>query len=83
MTSKLGMSRVSNYRCGANVKTFHCKVMYGKKMWFLSHPGEEPKFGPDTTSIRWLLDDFDHIAEDEVKPMICTLEPGKHIHTVN
>jgi len=56
------------------------EVMYGKKMWFLSHPDEEPKFGPDTTSIRWLLDDFDHIAEDEVKPMICTLEPGEVIY---
>ena len=54
------------------------QVIYGRKMWFLSPPDREPKFHPDTTSLRWLLNDFDRIRENEVKPIICTCEPGRN-----
>jgi len=55
------------------------EVIHGRKMWFLSPPDQQPKFNPDLTTLHWLLNEFDHIPEGEVKPSLCTIEPGEAI----
>ncbi|CAK8694413.1 unnamed protein product [Clavelina lepadiformis] len=55
------------------------EVIHGSKRWFLLPFENKPHFDPNKTTLRWLLEDYQHVNASE-KIYECVLKPGEIIY---
>ena len=57
------------------------EVLHGRKRWFLKAPGEEPRFDPDESSLRWATQVLPTYSIDEQREILdCVAGPGEMIY---
>jgi len=55
------------------------EVIYGRKRWFLYAPGNRPIFDPDTTTLKWFMEEYPNLVGDK-RPYECVMNPGEVIY---
>jgi ribosomal protein L16 Arg81 hydroxylase len=50
------------------------ETLHGRKRWFLYAPENRPKFDPEKSTLRWLVEDYAELKNDELM-LECILEP--------
>jgi hypothetical protein len=57
------------------------EVLHGRKRWFFSAPGDEPRFEADASTLQWLLEVLPTYSDAErARITECTLAPGEVLY---